>query len=288
MGFWVGLPPRRPRQGSWAGFVVRVLARRSAGSYADLPGLFSRVRGHRPCSRPHWYARWPSLQRRPAAVAADAAAPTARQRARRPRDAGAAAAQGSRGWRTDVGRRGLGQAASVGGLAVPPNWGWAAQRSSGGADGGGSAGDAGFCGSAVGCWRRIRFPVHVPWVRGEPQWRRALAPSRALLLPSTGRDSRWWRARRPPDTRLSSRQSPGQSRNIRRCPPDSRQTDGPPRVPGWRSYTCRPTDTRPTDTPRPTYDRQAGGSICGYRRQTHRKIRRRRGRRNAWFPNRLL
>ena len=57
------------------------------------------------------------------------------------------------------GLAGIGQAASVGGLSVPPNWGWAATAPAGAA-GVGAAADAGCAVGGQRSWRRIRFPIH--------------------------------------------------------------------------------------------------------------------------------
>ena len=88
--------------------------------------------------------------------------PAPRPRARRaaaPAAAGSGFAGGFGGLPGLGGLAGTGQAASVGGLSVPPNWGWAATAPRGAA-GVGAAADAGCAVGGQRSWRRIWFPIH--------------------------------------------------------------------------------------------------------------------------------
>ena len=147
------------------------------------------------------------------------------------------------------GLAGLGQAASVGGLAVPPSWGWAATapaallgasrwraacRAQSGRDGWVINGSS-------------RITIHVGRASGGPQ-RWAPGPARALraakYLPRLKVVARSPAAGYPDEPAAPS--TPKYP-----VPAASRQTDTRPPDTSRRSYTCRPTDTR-----RPTYDRQ--------------------------------
>jgi len=123
MGFWVGLPPRGPRQALWTNrdWSVELVP--------QPPRVYGHVSGVR---------RAGSL----CGCWGHAIEPRSRRtRSRRcgrggcGRAAGAAAAEGAAGGVGGLadlgGMAGLGEAASVGGLSVPANWGWAATAPAG-------------------------------------------------------------------------------------------------------------------------------------------------------------